>query len=553
MNKLPLAGLALLVAAPLGAKGVAVSADPRATAAGQAILDKGGSAADAAMAMMLALTVVEPQSSGIGGGGLLVYYDAKTGKTSTINGREAAPKAATASRFIGADGKPLPFVQAFPGGKSVGIPGNVSLMALAHKNWGKLPWAQLFDPAIGLAGHYKVSRRMAGILQPIAPITKDFPATTALFWENGQPKPMGATVENPALVATFRTLQAKGAAAFYTGPIAQNIVTTVRTAPRNPSDMTLADLAAYKARERAAVCMDYRAYKLCTMGPPSGGGITVLQTLGMLERFDMVKLGKDSPTSWHLIGEAMQLAYADRDKWVGDEAFVSVPVTGLLDPAYVKSRSALIREDASLPAYTAGNPPGAPARVAAVSGEISGTTHFVAVDDAGNVASMTSTVESGFGSQLVSGGFVLNNELTDFSFMPSEPGGAPIANAVAGGKRPVSSMSPVIVFKAGKPVLAIGSAGGRLIPSHVLKSLIAYLDWGLPAEAAMAQPNIYFSKSALLIEKNTPVAAMASQISALGQTVLPSDLTSKLCAVEWTPAGWRGAIDPRIGVGSLIE
>jgi gamma-glutamyltranspeptidase/glutathione hydrolase len=552
MKKTIFASLVLLAAAPLSAKGVAVSADPRATAAGQAVLDKGGSAADAAMAMMLALTVVEPQSSGIGGGGLLVYYDAKTGKTSTVDGREAAPKAATAARFLNSDGKPLPFVQAFPGGKSVGVPGNMSLMALAHKNWGKLPWGQLFDPAIGLAAHYRVAPRMSGILAPVAPIMKDFPNTTALFWQDGRPKKTGEFVDNPALVRTFKTLQAKGAAAFYTGAIAQNIVTTVRAAPHNPSDMTLADVAAYRAHERAPVCMNYRAYKLCTMGPPSGGGFTVLQTLGMLERFDMAKLGKDSPVSWHLIGEAMQLAYADRDKWAGDIAQIEVPVAGLLDPAYVKSRSALIREDASLPTYTAGNPPGAPKRVAALSGEIMGTTHFVAVDDAGNVASMTSTVESGFGSQLVSGGFVLNNELTDFSFMPTEPGGAPMANAVAGGRRPVSSMSPVIVFKNSKPVLAVGSAGGRRIPSHVLKTLVAYLDWDLPAEQAMAQPNIYFGGNQLLVEQGTPVAAMAGQIGALGQMTVASDLTSKLCAVEWIGTGWRGAVDPRIGA-SLIE
>lgn len=552
MKKLLLAGAALLVATPLCAKGVAVSADPRATAAGQAILDRGGTAADAAMAMMLALTVVEPQSSGIGGGGLLVYYDAKTGRTSTIDGREAAPKAATAARFLGPDGKPLPFVNAFPGGKSVGVPGNMSLMALAHRNWGKLPWARLFDPAISLAGHYVVAPRMAGILAPVAPIMKNFPNTTALFWQDGRPKKTGEFVDNAALVQTFRTLQAKGAAAFYTGPIAKSIVTTVRSAPRNPSDMTLADLAAYQAHERAPVCMNYRAYKLCTMGPPSGGGFTVLQTLGMLERFDMAKLGKDSPVAWHLIGESMQLAYADRDKWAGDIAQIEVPVAGLLDPAYVKSRSALIREDASLPAYTAGNPPGAPKRVAALSGEIQGTTHFVAVDDAGNVASMTSTVESGFGSQLVSGGFVLNNELTDFSFAPTEPGGAPMANAVAGGRRPVSSMSPVIVYKGNKPVLAVGSAGGRRIPSHVLKTLIAYIDWGLPAAQAMAQPNIYFGGKQLLVEQGTPLAALAPQIGALGQTAVPSDLTSKLCAIEWTGTGWRGAVDPRIHL-SLIE
>ena len=541
------------VAAPLHAGGVVVSADPRATAAGQAMLDKGGSAADAAMAMLLALGVVEPQSSGIGGGGLLVYYDAKTGKTETIDGREAAPKAATAGRFLKTDGTPLPFVLAFPGGKSVGVPGNMALMAEAHQRWGKLAWARLFDPAIGLAARYQVSRRMGGFLQTVAPLQSPFPATTALFWQNGRPVRQGDTIQNPALAATLVTLAKGGAAAFYRGPVGQGVIATVRAAPRSPSDMVPADLAAYRAKARAPLCVAYRAYRLCTMGPPSGGGVTVLETLALLQRFDMARLGKASPVAWHLIGEAMQLAYADREKWLGDPDFVRVPIAGLLDPGYLAERSATIRPDATLDAYRAGNPPGAPVRAASISGERTGTTHFVAVDDAGNIASMTSTVEASFGSQLVSGGFVLNNELTDFSFAPTDPSGAPMANAVAPGKRPVSSMAPVIVFRDGKPVLALGSAGGKRIPSHVIKTLVAYLDWGLPAEAAMAEPNLYFSGRTLLVEQGTPLAAMQAQFAALGQPVAASDLTSKVTAVERTPTGWRAAIDPRIGFGSLIE
>ena len=281
------------------------------------------------------------------------------------------------------------------------------------------------------------------------------------------------------------------------------------------------------------------------MGPPSSGATTILQMLGMLERFDMKALGPDNATSWHLIAEAMQLAYADREKWLGDADFVDVPVAGLIDQAYLKSRSALISPTASLPAYAAGTPPRARPRTAGVSGEVSGTTHFVAVDGAGNMASMTSTVEGPFGSQLVAAGMILNNELTDFTFAPVRDG-APVANAVAAGKRPLSSMSPTIVYDAqGRVVLAVGSAGGKRIIMHVMKTLVGVLDWGLPAQDAIALPNIFFGGSAILIEKDTRLSAMQSDLARLGQTVVASDLPSKLNAIERTPTGWKGAADPR--------
>lgn len=547
--------LALFAASPaLAAGGVVSAADPRAAEAGQQILREGGSAADAMMAMMLALTVVEPQSSGIGGGGFFLYHEAKTGRIATIDGREKAPASATPGLFLDAGGKPLRFIEAFPGGKSVGVPGNMRLMERVHARWGKLAWAKLFDPAIKLAdGGYVVSAPTAGLLRSLAPIWKDFPAARAIYWKGDQPKAAGDMVKNPALAALLRRLAKGGARAFYTGSTARSITAAVGSSTRNATQLTAADLAAYKTVDRDALCRPYRQYKVCGMGPPSSGATTVLQMLGMIERFDMKALGPDSATSWHIIAEAMGLGYADREKYLGDPDFVKVPVAGLLDPAYVRSRSALISEKTSLAKYEAGTPPGAAPRTAAVSSEVAGTTHFVAADSTGNVASMTSTIEGPFGSQIIAEGMFLNNELTDFTFAPVK-NGAPVANAVAAGKRPLSSMSPTIVYGPdGKPVLAVGSAGGKRIIMHVMKALVGVLDWGLPAKDALALPNIYFGGDAILIEQGTKLAAMSNELAALGRTVVATDLGSKLNAVEHTSSGWVGAADPRSKGESLDE
>ncbi len=548
---LALVAFALPVAA-FGAGGVVSSADPRATEAGQQILREGGSAADAAMAMMLALTVVEPQSSGIGGGGFILYHDAKTGKLATINGREKAPASARPDQFM-TDGKPTGYLKAFPGGLSTGVPGNIRLMARTHERWGKLPWAKLFDPAIRLAEGFEINRTLAGALRQLAPLWKDFPAAQALYWQDGKPKTAGMTQRNPALAALLRKVAADGPDAFYSGAEGQAIVDAVAGSTLNPTVLTMADLSAYKVQDRDAVCAPYRQYKVCGMGPPSSGATTILQMLGMIERFDMKKLGSDSPTAWHVIGEAMQLAYADREKYLGDPDFVQVPVAGLIDRRYLKSRSALISLTTSLPSYSAGAPPGAQPRTAGISSEVPATTHFVATDGAGNVASMTSTIEGPFGSQLVANGYFLNNELTDFTFVPVKDG-APVANAVAPGKRPLSSMSPTIVYdRKGRVVLAVGSAGGKRIIMHVMKSLVGYMDFGLSAQDAIALPNIYYSGPALLVEKDTKLGAMQAQLAALGQMVVVSDLGSKLNAVERTSKGWRGAADPRSPGNALDE
>ncbi|OHT22088.1 gamma-glutamyltransferase [Edaphosphingomonas haloaromaticamans] len=528
------------------AGGIVTAADPRAAEAGREMLRAGGSATDAAMAIMLALSVVEPQSSGIGGGGLLVHHDGRTGAIATVDGREAAPAAATPDRFM-QDGRPMPFASAFPGGKSVGVPGNIRLMAEAHRQWGRLPWAKLFEPAIRLAeGGYKVTPRMSQFAGYVAPLWKDFPGIAAIYArDDGKAPPVGTLIRNPALAKLLRDVAAGGPDAFYGGRNGQAIVDAVSKAPVNPVPLTLADLAAYRAKERPALCGAYRGYRVCGMGPPSSGTTTILQMLGMLERFDMAALGKDSPEAWHLIGEAMQLAYADRDTWLGDTDFVSVPLQGLIDRDYLARRSALIAPDHARGTYEPGVPPGAEPRTAAVSGEVSGTTHFVAVDGDGDVVTMTSTVEGPFGSQLVASGMVLNNELTDFTFAP-EKDGAPVANRVEPGKRPLSSMSPTIVYGPdGKVVLAIGSAGGKRIIMHVMKALVGVLDWKLPAADAIALPNIFFGGGALQVEQGSALDAMRPALARFGQPVVAADLPSKLNAIERIGDGWRGAADPR--------
>ena len=527
--------------------GVVSAADPRAAAAGQEILRAGGSASDAAMAMMLALTVVEPQSSGIGGGGFIVHHDAKSGAIATIDGRETAPASANPKLFLNPDGTTMGFLKAAHGGRSVGIPGNIALMARSHQKWGKLKWAQLFDPAIRLAeGGYQVTPRLAGVLGQFTTIWADFPDARAIYWQDGRPKQAGETVTNPALAALLRSVAKKGPRAFYRGQNAKAIVAATGQSVRSPTQIKRSEISAYQAKDRASVCAPYRQYKLCGMGPPSSGATTVFQLLGMIERFDLKGMGKDDPRSWHVIAEAMRLAYADREQYLGDSDFVKVPVAGLLAKDYVASRSALISLTTSLPAYSAGTPPGAEPRTVAVQAEVPGTTHFVAVDGSGNIASMTSTVEGPFGSQIIANGYFLNNELTDFTFAP-EKNGAPVANRVEAGKRPLSSMSPTIVFgPGGKPVFTVGAAGGKTIIMQVAKTLIAHLDWGLPVQEAIAAPNIYFAGDAVQVEGGTSLSAMRDRLAALGRPVVSADgMRGKANAAAWTAEGWRGAADPR--------
>lgn len=531
---------------PVLAQGVVTSADPRASDAGLEILHKGGSATDAAMAMMLALTVVEPQSSGIGGGGFLIHHQASTGLVDTIDGRETAPAAAGPTRFLDADGKPLPFMEAWPGGYSVGVPGNVALMAKAHAKWGKLPWADLFAPAIKLAEEgYDVTPRLFNSMSNIQKIWTDFPAIRKLYWKDGAPAPVGTHIRNPALADILKEIAAKGPSAFYSGPNADTIAAAVSNAPKNPVPLTTQDLAGYQAKDRAPVCGPYRQYTICGMGPPSSGATTVLQILEMVERFDMRKLGRDNPVAWHLIAEAMRLAYADREKYLADRDFVEVPVAGLIDPAYVKARSRILSPTKTLGHYEAGMPPGAKPRTAALTSEVAGTSHFIAIDRDGDIASMTSTVESSFGSQLLANGYVLNNELTDFTFAP-EKDGAPVANRVEAGKRPMSSMSPTIVYDAsGKPVFTVGAAGGATIIMQVAKALIARLDWDMSPKDAIGLGLVYFNKDGLILEQGTALEPMKGSLEALGHKVNIAKLGLKANAAAFENGHWVGAADPR--------
>jgi gamma-glutamyltranspeptidase/glutathione hydrolase len=528
-------------------KAVVSAAHPLASEAGLSILKRGGSAADAAIATMLALTVVEPQSSGIGGGGFIVYQPAN-GPVGSIDGREKAPGVASPGQFLGPDGKPMPFMQAATGGRSVGVPGNVALAAEAHKKWGKLPWATLFEPAIKLAEGFTISPTMARFIAFGQDSLKQAgPEGRALYYDkDGAPLKAGTTFRNDKLAATLRLIAAKGADAFYKGPIAASIVKTVSTADANPTAMTLADLAAYKAEVRDPVCGTYRQYKICGMGPPSSGGTGVLAMLKQLERFDMKGLGKDNPVSWHLFGESQRLAYADREKWIGDPGFVAVPTNGLADPAYLGARSALINAGDRMAKAEAGMPAGAPtARVNAADNEVAGTTNFAVADSAGNITTWTSTVEKTFGSGLVAEGFVLNNELTDFNFAPEDQGKL-TANHVQPGKRPRSAMSPTIVYDAsGKAILAIGAAGGVTIIAQVTKAIIGVLDWGLPVEEAIALPQLIAIGDRFAVEKGTMLETMIPAFTAMGHKPVATALPLKLNGVQRVAGGWRGGADAR--------
>ncbi len=539
---------ALRAAAPQEAKGMVSAADPRAAEAGAAMLRAGGSATDAALAVMLALTVVEPQSSGIGGGGFLVL-DPGDGAPITYDGRETAPAAATPGWFM-RDGRPLPFGSVVPGGRSTGVPGNVALMAKAHAAHGKLAWAKLFEPAIALAGNgFAVTQRLHDTLASARDKGAFSPAAKALFYgPDGEPLPVGTIVRNPALAAFLRRLAAEGRDAFYEGANAAAIAAAVSTAPQSPAPLAPADIAAYEAKQRPAVCATYRAHRICGMGPPSSGATTVIATVKQLERFDIAGLGPQSPLAWHLIAESMRLAFADRDRWLGDADFVEVPVAGLIDPGYLAARSALIAPDATMATAAAGTPPGAEALARAdhAGAEIPSTSHLVAVDAQGSVASVTSTIEGPFGSGLFVNGFFLNNELTDFSFVP-EQDGRPVANRVEGGKRPRSSMSPTIVYGPdGAFRLAVGAAGGSTIIAQTAKAIIAVIDWGMPARDAIAAP-VLFAPGDVFVEQGTALEAMIPALEALGHAdiaTVPSRLF-KGNAVERVDGGLAGAADPR--------
>lgn len=526
--------------------GVVSAADPRAAEAGAEMLRCGGSAADAAVATAIALTVVEPQSSGLGGGGFFVGHNARTGSMVTIDGRETGPAAALPTRFLGPDGKPLNHSEAVWGGGSVGVPGTVALAARVHEHFGRLPWATLFEPAIRLArGGWVLSPRFERILAADTEMVAASANARIFLRADGTPLPVGTRVTNPALATTLETVARGGADAFYRGPIAEQVARAVSTAPRAPSPMTASDLAGYRVVERTPVCGAYRGWRVCSMGPPSSGGVALIQILGQLQRFDLAKLGRDNPIAWHLIADSQRLAYADREVWLGDPGFVAVPTDGLIDPGYIAQRSALIRVDRALGPVQPGTPPGAPTPPAGSDSEVPGTSHIVAADKAGNVVSWTSTIESIFGSGQVAGGFFLNNEMTDFDFVPTR-GKRPAPNAMAPGKRPRSSMAPTLVYAPdGRLFAAVGAAGGATIIAQVAKTIIGMVDWGLSPEDAVALPVLYANGPRVALEKGTRLDAMMATLKAMGHQVVSADLPTKTGALVRVGDHWRAAADNR--------
>ncbi|MDO9334847.1 MAG: gamma-glutamyltransferase [Caulobacter sp.] len=509
---------------PAAANGpvMVAAANPLAVEAGLAVLRRGGSAVDAAVAVQAVLGLVEPQSSGLGGGAFMVHYDAETKAVTTYDGRETAPAGADAKMFLGPDGRPMNFIEAVLSGRSTGVPGAIAMLHLAQTEHGTLPWNSLFGDAERLATEgFKVSPRMASFITSIYPQSRTPDATDYFTRPDGKRYGIGDTLKNPAYAQSLRLIAEGGADGLLKGPLGEAIVARVADGPM-PGALSAKDLAGYRPLKKKALCSTYRIYQICT-APPASSGVVLLQALNILEHTDIATRGPSDPVAWLQIAQAERLMYADRDRYVGDPDFVSVPVGGLLDDGYAAERAKLIG-DRFGPPPPAGTPPGARARAPDRTLEPAGTSHMVIVDARGDVVSMTTTVESIYGSGRMVGGFFLNNQLTDFNFAPTDPDGAPAANAVAPGKRPRSSMSPVIILdRQGRFVAGVGSPGGSSILSYNLKTLVGVLDWNLTMQQAIDLPNLIAKGSSVSGEARlfSPgvVAAMAERgltIQAIG-------------------------------------
>ncbi|MFY0729273.1 gamma-glutamyltransferase [Pseudomonas sp. NFX15] len=547
-------------------KYMAAAANPLAAEAGREMLRRGGSAIDAAIAMQAVLTLVEPQSSGIGGGALIVLWDGKAVRT--YDGRETAPTGATEKLFLQANGQPMGFTQAQIGGRSVGTPGVLRALELAHQKHGRLPWAQLFEPAIRLAEQgFAISPRLHQLIAADSSMSRS-PEMMAYFRNaDGSPKAVGTNLKNPALAAVFKRVAHEGPDALYKGPVAEEIAAKVQ-GHANPGSLSVNDLAHYQAKERAPLCTDYKRWQVCGMPPPSSGGIAVAQILGTLQALEAqdkrlalaplkpVKTTapagiEPDPQAVHLISEAERLAYADRAQYVADSDFVPVPVKGLVDPAYLASRAALIGER-SMGTAKPGTPPGLQVAYAPDRSPLRiSTSQVVAVDDAGGAVSMTTTIESAFGSHIMVQGFMLNNEMTDFSFIPEE-NGQKVANRVEPGKRPRSSMAPTLIFdrQSGEFLASVGSPGGSQIIEYVAKSTIGLLDWNLDAQAAINLPNFGSRNGPTELEQGQFSPALIQALKDKGHSVSEIDMTSGTQAIVRVKdaqgkASLTGGADPR--------
>ena len=541
------------------AKFAVAAANPLATDAGYQVLKAGGSAVDAAIAVQMVLTLVEPQSSGIGGGAFLMHFDGKS--VEAYDGRETAPAAATENLFIKPDGKPMAFIEGVVGGRSVGVPGTVRMLELAQQQHGKLPWAALFQPAITLAEQgFKVSARLNTLLKTEQHLKKD-PVAAAYFYDaSGQPWPVGHVLKNPELAQVLRDIAARGSKALLEGPVAQAIVDKVRNHPTNPGQMTLADLSGYQPRKREPLCHDHavqpqKVYRLCGFPPPSSGVIAIGQMLGILQNTQgaALPLGADGQPSadWlHFYTEAARLAFADRAQYVADPDFVPPPAgswMSLLSPAYLAQRARLIGNQ-SMKVAQPGRPEGTRTSFAPMPHQPEyGTSHISIVDAQGRAVAMTTTIEDAFGARQMVKGFLLNNELTDFSFAPRDAQGTPIANRVQPGKRPRSSMSPTLVFDkaTGQLVMSGGSPGGALIIHYTAKTLWGTLHWGLNAQQAINLPNFGSANGPTLLEEKRFPAATVDALKARGHEVREMNMTSGLQAIQRVPGGYFGGADPR--------
>ena len=521
------------------------AANPHAATAGARVLNDGGTAADAMVAVQAVLGLVEPQSSGIGGGAFLVWFDATTGKLTTLDGRETAPMAATPQLFQNTNGERLRFWDAVVGGRSVGVPGTPALMEAAHKRWGQKAWSGLFAEAIDLAeSGFPVSPRLAALVAGDADRLRQFSDTAAYFFRGGEALVEGSRLTNAEYADVMRQMSTEGAQVIYSGDIAQAIVDTVRGAKSNPGVISLTDLDTYKVKERPAVCTPFRGHQVCGMGPPSSGALTVGQILGLLDHFPVGS--KNDPQTLRLIGDASRLAFADRGRYMADSDFVAMPTKGLVSADYLSERAKLLTGSRALTDVLPGNPEYSHASLWAddVSLELPSTSHISIVDSYGNALSMTTTIENGFGSRLMTNGFLLNNELTDFSFS-SHSDGVPIANRVEPGKRPRSSMSPTIVLKGGLPTLVIGSPGGSRIIGYVAEAIVAHVDWGMNVQAAVSIPHAVNRFGTFDLEKNTSLEKMVEPMEALGYKVKLRALNSGLHAISIAKDGLAGGADPR--------
>ena len=530
-----------------GSKFMVVAANPYASKAGFTILEQGGSAVDAAIAVQLVLTLVEPQSSGIGGGTFMLHWDNQKQHMTTFDGRETAPSAATSDLFLDKQGKPLRWIDAVVGGRSVGVPGLLATFKKAHDQYGKLSWPVLFEQAISLAENgFVVSPRLEKLLSMnFNPGIHSLPEINQYFFPNGKSVKAGDLLVNKPLAKVYRSIAKDGIDVFYQGWLAKKIVEKVQHASISPGLLSMDDMASYQVTEREPVCGNYRAYNVCGMAPPSSGGVAVIQILGQLQRFDLAKYQSNSVEALHLYSQSSRLAFADRNRYMADADFVSVPTAGLIEPSYLAKRSLLIDPNTDMGKAVSGTPKGGLALANDSAIERPSTTHLSIIDGQGNAVSMTSSIENGFGSALMVEGFILNNQLTDFSLAPKKDGQW-VANRVQPNKRPRSSMAPMMVFNKDNSLkLLVGSPGGSRIINYVAQTIIGVLDWQLDPQEAINLPKITNRNNGTTLERGTAVEALKPLLEAKGHQVQIRDLNSGIHAIEITATGYIGGADPR--------